>query len=144
MNPDIRPKIKNDLVKVILNNNWQEGMGSSIRSGIAKVKTNSETRACIVSVIDQPYLNADVFKSLIELYEANPDKIISSKYRNVYGPPVLFGKAHFDALLNLQGDRGAKALIRSQIDDVLFYSWDKGLIDIDENDHLIHLSGDID
>ncbi|NNE25963.1 MAG: nucleotidyltransferase family protein [Saprospiraceae bacterium] len=136
---DIRKNIKDDAVRIVINNNWKEGMGSSIRSGIAKVKTNSDMQACILSVIDQPYLNAEVFADIIQLYRENKPKIISSRYRNVYGPPTLFGRQYFDDLLRLEGDKGAKAIIKSESNNVIFYNWDKGLIDIDEKDHLIHL-----
>ena len=80
-----------------------------------------------------------VFQDLIEIFRENDQMIISSKYRNVYGPPTLFSRVYFDKLLELEGDRGAKALIKSQIDNVIFYNWDRGLIDIDHKDHLIHL-----
>ena len=136
---EIRDEINNSEINIVFNNNWKEGMGSTIRSGVAKVKTNLNIEACIISVIDQPYLDSKVFKDLIEIFRENDQMIISSKYRNVYGPPTLFSRVYFDKLLELEGDKGAKALIKSQIDNVIFYNWDRGLIDIDHKDHLIHL-----
>ena len=47
------------------------------------------------------------------------------------GPPALFHKKYFRELAKLNGDVGAKNIIRQNINDVATVSFPEGKIDID-------------
>lgn len=110
---------------VILNKNWQEGLGSSISAGISGI-VNSEARpnAILIMLADQPFIDKTYINTLIGHYEANDGKIIATQYSSKMGVPAIFDKSFFSALQNLNGDEGAGRLIRNNPE--FCYSIDPG------------------
>ena len=119
-------------VHFIQNNDWQQGMGSSIRAGISKLlQINPTVQSIILAVSDQPFVTSQLFLNLIEKAEANPESIIACSYENTIGTPVLFQKKHFESLLMLNGAEGAKKLLKQYKDNVASIPFSLGGIDID-------------
>ena len=117
---------------VIVNNNWQEGMASSIRSGIKELERISPNAEGVVLMIcDQPFVSASLMNSLIGAHRGSGKPIIASGYDNTFGPPVLFHKTLFHELLQLKGDVGAKGVISKHADEVEVVSFPEGSMDID-------------
>ncbi|MEQ9166273.1 MAG: nucleotidyltransferase family protein [Fulvivirga sp.] len=133
--------IKSD-VHIVENNNWQAGMGASLKVGIKAIISDiNELDFIVVSVCDQPYLETE---NLLELYSEfkNSDKpIIASKYDEGFGVPVLFSNTVFDELLQLKDSEGALKFLKANLDGVTFVDFKKGNLDIDTPDDLLnHLS----
>ncbi|MBZ4034060.1 nucleotidyltransferase family protein [Flavobacterium sp. 17A] len=124
------------------NSEWETGMSSSIVKGIKElVLVNPDCEQCILAVCDQPFVTNEVFENLI--IEANKTKkgIAASAYSETLGTPVLFQKKYFQELLELNGQEGAKKLIKKYTEDVVSVSFEKGNIDIDtEEDYKTLLS----
>jgi len=98
--------------KAILNHNWQEGLGSSIRAGITGiVHSEPEPNAILIMLADQPFLDVTYINSLIEHFKENDGKIIATQYGSKLGVPAIFDNSFFSALQNLKGDEGASSLI---------------------------------
>lgn len=131
----IKPELMLKAVQVIENSQWQEGMSSSIRAGISMLlKTNSKLDAVIISLADQPLVSPQIFNQLIQSYQETQKVIIASKYNETTGVPALFSKALFPELMQLEGDKGAKALIQKYIDTGLSLLIPEAAIDIDTPD----------
>ena len=114
------------------NPNWQEGMGSSINSGLKKLLDNFPTiENVIISVCDQPFIEASVFLELISKQKDSQKSIVASAYSNTLGTPVLFTKKYFPDLIVLSGNEGAKKLLIKFQEDVAQINFEKGAIDID-------------
>lgn len=114
------------------NPNWQEGMGSSINSGLKKLLDNFPTiENVIISVCDQPFIEASIFSELISKQKDSQKNIVASAYSNTLGTPVLFTKKYFPDLIALSGNEGAKKLLDKFKEDVAQISFEKGAIDID-------------
>jgi molybdenum cofactor cytidylyltransferase len=110
-------------------------MSSSIRAGISMLlKTNSKLDAVIISLADQPLVSPQIFNQLIQSYQETQKVIIASKYNETTGVPALFSKALFPELMQLEGDKGAKALIQKYIDRGLILLIPEAAIDIDTPD----------
>jgi len=136
---EIRPSISENAILLDIPN-WQEGIGISISSSLSQIQV-SGYKAIILSVCDQPYISKDVFKDLIFLFEkSDSSTIISSKYKVDSGPPTLFDSKHYDALLGLDGDRGAKKIVLNNIEEVNFIQFQNGHFDVDTPIDLNHLS----
>mgnify|MGYP001812580947 CR=1 FL=1 len=130
----IKSQIKNSKVAFIDNLNWNDGLSSSIVTGITYTESIKEKpKAVLVMLADQPYVDSKYINELIELFNMNQDKIIVSAYGNKKGVPAIFPKRFNDDLLKLKGDKGAKAFFNSkEIDTVTFASKSKkALNDID-------------
>lgn len=128
-------------IETILNENWKEGIGSSICLGLGTLLNQQETiTRVIIAVADQPFINTQVFHDLIETQQKTNKAIVASRYAQTIGTPVLFCKQYFEALLSLKGSYGAKCIIEQHSEDMTTISFESGKIDIDTEQDYQHLT----
>ncbi|MEP6727588.1 MAG: nucleotidyltransferase family protein [Bacteroidota bacterium] len=136
----MRPGIVNDKLGFIINEQWQEGIASSIRCGLLYLLNQLPApQNVLFMVCDQPFINTDLLDKLITLQEQTGHAIVASKYAETKGIPAIFGKELFPELLELKGDMGAKKLIAQQKDRISTVSFPPGNIDIDTETDYRHL-----
>lgn len=117
---------------VVENPEWPEGMASSIRVGLTNLlNITPETEAAIFMVCDQPFVTPALLNELISTFTQTNKEIIACAYQDTLGTPVLFSKKYFPELFNLQGQEGAKKLIKRYDGNVAAVSFPEGQIDID-------------
>ncbi|MGW1048702.1 nucleotidyltransferase family protein [Streptomyces sp. NPDC001118] len=93
------------------NPGWAEGMGSSLRAGLASLD-GTGARAALVSLVDQPGIGASAVARVLGAYEGEKS-LVSAAYDGRRGHPVLFGAAHWaDIAATATGDRGARAYLK--------------------------------
>lgn len=61
----------------------------------------------------------------------NNHRIIASSYGNSFGIPVVFGREYFGELTNLDGDTGAKQVIKKHLGRLIQVDASEGWIDLD-------------
>ena len=104
---------------------WSEGMGSSIRAGIAAMSTHGmmdDVEAVMVAACDMPTADAAHFALLRteSLAAEQPPARVASLYVNSEGEaiargiPAIFPRADWNSLLALEGDHGAKELTENE------------------------------
>ena len=119
-------------VHLVYNAHWQKGMGSGIAAGMLKLQMmGSGVENVIIAVCDQPYVSAQLFRRLIEKEAESGMGIVACAYADTLGTPVLFGQRYFEALLQLNGNSGAKKLLELYRYDVAEIPFPQGSIDID-------------
>ncbi|HMP99314.1 MAG TPA: nucleotidyltransferase family protein [Cyclobacteriaceae bacterium] len=124
-------------LEIAINNEWQKGMGASLKLGLRTLLSQAEKpEAVIVAVCDQPYLNSSVFNEIIKLHFNHPDQIIACSYMKVTGVPVLFPAKWFNELLSIANEAGARQIIHKNKDQVLTFPFEEGSIDIDTPEDL--------
>jgi molybdenum cofactor cytidylyltransferase len=128
--------IKNDItnqgVTIVHNKDWEEGMASSIRTGITELqKLSPDIDNAILMLCDQPFVDVALLNNLILKKQQTSTPIIACAYNNTVGPPALFDKTYFNALPSLKGQEGAKKLLMKCSNEVFTIPFDKGAIDID-------------
>ena len=117
---------------ITINENWQEGMASSIRLGIQVAQKNVPNLEGIMLVVcDQPFIAVANIQALIKLQKNTNLPIAASYYANILGTPALFHKSVFPDLLKLSGDVGAKNIIQQRGTEVAKLHFEEGLVDID-------------
>jgi molybdenum cofactor cytidylyltransferase len=122
----------NQEVQIIFNEQWKEGMASGIAAGVNKsIALNNHVNKIIIAVCDQPFISADLFKQLVAKQHETGRPIIACAYSDTLGTPVLFTQKYFHALRVLQGDEGAKKILKSNPEDVATISFPRGNIVID-------------
>jgi len=106
----IIPVIDSLPIKIIRNEHWADGMGTSIAIGVQKVlEENPHLDGILISLIDQPLLNTGHFNKMLQLFRPGNKQIIVSKAEGSWsGAPVLFDTVYVDELKRLTGDQGAK------------------------------------
>jgi CTP:molybdopterin cytidylyltransferase MocA len=129
---EITKNINNARVQIEYNEKWQQGMASGIAAGVHKIITlNNDIENIIITVCDQPFVSATLFRQLYQMRNEGVQHIVASVYADTIGTPALFTQKYFDALLSLTGDEGAKKIIKANADDVATVDFPQGIIDID-------------
>lgn len=119
-------------VHTVYNEQWPEGMASSIRTGLsASLTLHPELAGCIFTVCDQPFVSAALLSQLISAKKVSGKGIAAATYAGTMGTPVLFDKKYFPALLQLKGAHGAKKLLQQYPEDITGVSFPAGEVDID-------------
>jgi len=130
--PEVSAELTDCDVHLVYNEHWQKGMGSGIAAGISKLQMmGSNVKTVIIAVCDQPYVSAQLFRQLIEKEAETGMGIVACAYSDTLGTPVLFGRKYFEALLQLNGNEGAKKLLKLYHSDVTTIPFPQGSIDID-------------
>jgi molybdenum cofactor cytidylyltransferase len=128
----IGPSLTGLPVTLVQNENWPDGMASSIHTGIHVLTRRSpEADSVILMLCDQPFADAILLDELVKQNECTDKKIIACAYNDTIGPPALFDSTYFDALLALKGHDGAKKLLLKHQHDVLPVPFPLGAIDVD-------------
>ena len=117
---------------IMINNNWQHGMGTSIAFGLQGILDRyPDSKAVMFMAVDQPFVSGAHLKNMVSSYQRGEKKIIVSTYKDSEGIPALFDEQYFDLLLQLNTDKGAKDIIRGHQQDVTGVHLEGGEIDID-------------
>ena len=119
---------------MIHNPRYRDGMATSLAQGIRSIR--DVANSVLLLLADQPRVSDEHLQALINASNAMPGSICTSGYAGTQGPPVIFPKRFFADLIDLQGDRGAKAVIDSNIDQVITIPFENAAIDIDTPDDL--------
>ncbi len=107
-------------------------MASGIVAGVSKtISLHTNVDGIIITVCDQPFINAALFQQLFQRQRESAKGIVACAYADTIGTPVLFTKKYFDHLLDLQGDEGAKKLLKIYGKDVATVDFPMGYMDID-------------
>ena len=125
---------------VVRNENYEQGMSTSIRAGIPSV--SSDTNAEMIVLADQPYIKAAILNSIIEEYDRSNAKIVLPVYKGFRGNPVLIDRSLFPEMMQITGDIGCRSLFGLHADQVNKLNVDDIgiLIDIDSPADLEKLS----
>jgi molybdenum cofactor cytidylyltransferase len=89
---------------IVVNEDWVEGMGSSVRAGVGALR---DLDACVVMTCDMPAVTATHLGALMASGE-----VTASSYAGKKGVPAFFPACAFRSLMELRGDAGAKDLLR--------------------------------
>ena len=91
----------------VINNEWREGMASSIRLGVRTlgvVAKNAE--GVLLMTCDQPAVTAEHLRTLMKAGETT-----ASAYAGRRGVPAYLPSTAFAQLMELRGDAGARSLL---------------------------------
>lgn len=132
-------------IGIVINDQWNSGMGSSLKSGLKVLLENQpNTEAVIIAVCDQPFLTANHLKKLISTYSKSSSEVVASYYNTILGVPALFGKSLFQKLSALENEEGARKIIRQHEGSIEAVPFEKGEIDIDTPDDMKYLTNNKD
>ena len=92
-----------------------DGISRSIRCGIrAALEAGPPPEAVLIALADMPFLSAGKLAEWRAAWRRNPElDYVAGRSRGTALPPVLWPRKRFGELLNLEGDAGAGALLRS-------------------------------
>jgi CTP:molybdopterin cytidylyltransferase MocA len=96
--------------EILINENWTEGMGLSLRVGVERLAARAA--AIVVMTCDQPTVSGDHLTRLIQRSQQLQSPVCSS-YPGGRGVPACFPASSFSELTRLGGNTGARRLLAS-------------------------------
>lgn len=95
--------------QLVINGAWPEGMGSSLRAGLAALG-DTRAAAAVILLVDMPGITpAAVARVAVN---ADPAALSAATYAGRRGHPVLLGREHWAGVALLaEGDMGARAYL---------------------------------
>ncbi|MGH8150822.1 MAG: nucleotidyltransferase family protein [Steroidobacteraceae bacterium] len=134
---ELAPLLRHSSASVIVNREWSEGLGSSIRSAIAHVPASCD--GVLLLLADQAAVTVGDLERLRGAWRRQPEWIAASRYESTVGVPAIFPRSLFSELAALRGDRGARDLLRRHCDRVIGVGLANAAIDIDTPEDLLRL-----
>ncbi|WP_328535928.1 nucleotidyltransferase family protein [Streptomyces sp. NBC_00344] len=122
------------------NPDWEQGMGSSLRAGLASLST-SGADAALVLLVDQPGIGAEAVARVRGACRSR-SSLVAAAYDGRRGHPVLFGADRWgDIASSAVGDRGARDYLKAHEEEITLVECSDvaQAYDIDTVDDLIHL-----
>ncbi len=139
-NPDlIKTGFDSDKIPYVINENWEEGMASSMQAGLRFLMEKEHPDQVILMLVDQPFVDADLLNRLILEKDKSGKGIVASSYSETFGVPAIFDRAYFDEMLSLKGSEGAKKVIMKNRADVFALDFPLGAVDLDTEGDLERL-----
>lgn len=110
------PAFRPGRARVLLNEGAEEGMGSSLRVGVAGADPTAE--AYVLALGDMPGLREDLVRFLLATWRERGKGILAPVFDGRRGHPVVIASSYRDALLASSGDVGARRLLAEHEEDV--------------------------
>jgi CTP:molybdopterin cytidylyltransferase MocA len=107
---------------------WAEGMGASLRAGLAALSAAGGPAAAVVGLVDTPGVTAGVVARLVAVAAAHgPATLARAAFDGAAGHPVVLGREHWDGVrATAAGDAGARGYLRGRTDVLLVECADVG------------------
>ncbi|MFB6888998.1 NTP transferase domain-containing protein [Kitasatospora sp. NPDC056327] len=103
--------------RLVANPDWEDGLGSSLRAGLAALPTRAP--AVLVMLVDTPGVGPAAVARLLAAHRAGAE-LAAAVYDGRRGHPVLIGARYFaEAVAGARGDTGARALLAAHTDDLV-------------------------
>jgi nicotine blue oxidoreductase len=115
--------------QVVFNEQWADGMGTSLRVGLAAaVASVPEASAALVLLVDQPYITAAAVAAVrapAQHRRLGEQVLAAASYQDRRGHPVLLGRGHWAKLsASLTGDAGARGYLHAHRERVILVPCD--------------------
>lgn len=115
--------------RCVENRAWAEGMAGSIRCGVGALPEDVD--AALILLCDQPAVSTALLVRLRAAQRESGMPMVACAYGGTLGPPALFVRACFPALLGLEGDAGARSLLARARERVASVEFPDGALDVD-------------
>ena len=106
-------------VQLVPNSRAVEGQSTSVVAGIralmdAEAEGPDQVEAVVMLLGDQPTIDPAVIDAVIQHWRESNAPIVAACYLDLMGSPVLFASTLFPDLLQIQGDTGARNILRAK------------------------------
>jgi molybdenum cofactor cytidylyltransferase len=123
-----------EALKVVVNPAYEQGMASSLRTGLSALGTQVD--AVLIILADQPFVRPETLDQLAAQHRRTKAQIVIPSYKGVRGNPVLLDRSVFAEVMALEGDVGCRAIFGNHTEGTLKLEVeDEGiLLDIDNQE----------
>jgi len=111
--------------QAVVAEDWESGMGASLKAGLAALSRETGPVAALVHLVDLPWAGADVLARVAG--QATSETVARAAYDGVPGHPVLLGRRWWPEIAaSARGDRGARDWLATRADVRLVECGDLG------------------
>ncbi|WP_082333764.1 NTP transferase domain-containing protein [Mangrovimonas sp. TPBH4] len=116
----------------IENIHWKEGMGRSIAAALQYLNEELPTvNTVLFTLADQPLVTIDYLNRMLKTSQEHPSSLIATNYGTSIGVPALFPKRYFEMIKSLQGETGAKSILKAHQRNVIALTPNFENLDVD-------------
>lgn len=91
------------------------GQSETIHCGLKKA-IEKKMDAVMIFLADQPFITLSMIEEIIACIHTSPDShFVATTYQDIISPPVLFTHPMFSSILQINGDQGARALLKGDV-----------------------------
>ena len=119
-------------LSIVNNTNWQDGIASSLVAGINAIP--AEARGVLVHLTDQPGVGSDSLQRLVDAWQRQPGRAVAAGYGGGLGVPAILPRRVWRRLRELDGDVGAKAVLRSADSNTTVLNMPEAAFDVDTSE----------
>ena len=132
---ELAPLLTHSPASVIVNRDWREGIGSSIRAGVARLPPSCT--GVMLVLADQAAVTAEDLQRLANAWRRQPEYVAAAVYAGTLGVPAIFPRTRFRDLTELRGDVGARMLLHRNPDRLVRVAMESAALDIDTPEDLL-------
>jgi molybdenum cofactor cytidylyltransferase len=134
---ELAPLLRHTPATVVINRDWREGIGSSIRTGVGRLP--AACNGVMVMLADQAAVTAEDLRRLVNAWKRQPEYVAAALYAGAVGVPAIFPRSRFSELAELRGDLGARKLLQRNPDRLVRVPMESAALDIDTPEDLLAL-----
>lgn len=120
-----------------VNEDYPDGQSTSVHEGV-DVARERGWDGTVFALGDMPFVAPESIEAIRDAYAAGEGSIVAAGNEGKRGNPVLFDRAHYDTLADIEGDKGGRELVENHDDAVIVETGDPGVTrDIDYEEDLV-------
>jgi molybdenum cofactor cytidylyltransferase len=112
-------------LQVVVNHRYLEGQSRSLQAGLLKIRQMFP--AVMFLLGDQPMLNSNTIDHMLDRFRYSGKDICVPVCKGKKGNPTIFSRVLYDQLMAIEGDIGARDIIRTHPERVLYIDLDDPL-----------------
>ena len=110
------PEVEATSATIVLNDQWMEGVSTSLRGGLAAV--SSDARGVFIYPADMPLVTPEALRELARRQQVSGRPAAMTEAGGVRGVPVFITRSLFPALMIQEGDVGGAQYLRGHPESV--------------------------
>lgn len=139
---DLTHLLAHSPASVLVNRNWETGIASSIRLGVASLPASCE--AVLIMLGDQVAVTSEDLRRLASAWNGQDSAIATAVYQQHVGVPAIFPRWTFSELDQLRGDRGARMVLERNAFRLSHVPMANAAVDLDTPEDLAALRARFD
>jgi molybdenum cofactor cytidylyltransferase len=131
--------ITHERLQLVINHHYLEGQSRSLKAGLLKIR---DTFPAVMFLLgDQPMLDSNTIDHMLDKFRYSDKDICVPVCKGKRRNPAIFNRFLYDQLMGIEGDIGARDIIRANPDHVLYVEMNNPLyfVDIDSQQDLENL-----
>lgn len=113
---EVRAAVATRAVRFVHNTGYRAGMASSIKCGVRAVPDDS--KACLISLVDQPQIGPDVINQIIDVYENARQRIVIPTFDGKGGHPIILDLSLKQEILEMDQLVGLRQVISAHSSEI--------------------------